>query len=178
VRILIAAVLAVLAAAILASSGVLSPPPASERLDGVSVALAGFQVIDLGEDRHSLRLDLDVRSPRDIDACLGFTLDEPFAGRRLTLTDPVADCLRPASGTIRASVDFDHLTDTDLQFPSHTLVWGVAGGRCHLLMQAFGFCVVEQAGTVPVELPAPPGLPSFPPFGSFPPLFSPLSFPP
>ena len=172
------AAIAVLVAAVVASSGVFSPPPASTRLDGVSVALAGFQVIDLGGDRHGLRLDLDVRSPRDIDACLGFALDEPFAGRRLTLTDPVADCLRPASGTIRASVDFDHLTDTDLQFPSHTLVWGVAGGRCHLLMQAFGFCVVEQAGTVPVELPRPPTIPSFPPIGPLPPLFSPFSFPP
>jgi hypothetical protein len=66
----------------------------------------------------------------------------------------------------------------DLMSPSHTLVWGVQGGRCQLLMQAFGLCVVEQAGTVPVELPPPPGLPSFPPLGSLPPFFEPFSFEP
>ena len=177
-RIVVVAALAIAGVAIFLTSPVFSPPPAATRLAGVSVALDQFHITDLGDDRHNLRLDLFITSGRDIDTCLGFALDEPFATRRLTLTDPVGGCARPAPGTKRASVDFDGLTQIDLMGPSHTDVWGVAGGRCNLLMQAFGVCVVEQAGTVAVELPEPPSFMSFPPLGSVPPLFSPLSFPP
>jgi hypothetical protein len=179
VRLVVIAVLVVAAVAIFLTSPVFQPPPAKERLADVSVALDGFQVTDIDETHHTLRLDLEVSAAQDIpDLCLGFALDEPFATRRLRLTDPAGGCLRPAAGTTRASVDFDGLTDIDLMSPSHTLVWGVDGGRCSLPMQAFGVCVVEQAGTVPVELPPPPGLPSFPPLGSLPPFFEPFSFDP
>jgi len=64
----------------------------------------------------------------------------------------------------------------------HTLVWGIQGGRCGPVLEAIGVCVVEQAGTLKVRLPDPPGTPSFPALGSFPlgPLFSfpPFSFDP
>src|SRR5262245_14564022 len=122
------------------NSPVFAPPPAATRLAGVSVVLDGFHVTDLGEDRHNLRLDLEIASASDINTCLGFALDQPFAGRRLTRSDPVGGCIRPAAGANAVSVDFDGLTETDLQFPEHTLVWGVDGGRCNLLMQAFGVC--------------------------------------
>ena len=176
-RFVVLGVVAIAVVAIFLTSPVFQPPPARERLAGVSVALDGYQITDLGEDKHNLRLNVEVVSDRDLDTCLGFTLDEPFATRRLTPTNP-AGCIRPAAGATPASMDFDGLTDIDLMSPSHTLVWGVDGGRCNLLMQAFGVCVVEQAGTVPVELPPPPGLPSFPPLGSFPPIFQPFSFDP
>ena len=73
---------------------------------------------------------------------------------------------------------FEHLSDDDLAFPSHTLVWGVPGGRCGPILELFGVCVVDQAGTASVELPSHSELPSFGPIGSFgflgsfPPLFS------
>jgi hypothetical protein len=174
---IVGAVLVVAAVFVFLNSPVFSPPPAATRLAGVTVVLNRFHITDLSDDRHNLRLDLEVVSGRDLDTCLGFALDQPFSGRRLTTTDPVGGCIRPIAGVKSVSVDFDMLTDVDLQFPSHTLVWGVDGGRCSLLMQAFGVCVVEQAGTVPVELPKPPGLPTFP-LGSFPPFLAPFSFDP
>jgi hypothetical protein len=178
VRFVVLAVVVIAAVAIFLTSPVFQPAPAKERLAGVSVALDGYQITDLGEDKHEIRLDLEVISDRDLDTCLGFALDEPFRTRHLKPSDPAVDCLRPASGSTPASVEFDGLTDIDFMSSAHTLVWGVDGGRCNLLMQAFGFCVVEQAGTVPVELPPPPGLPSFPPIGSLPPIFQPFSFDP
>jgi hypothetical protein len=177
-RFVVIGLLAIAAVVIFLTSPVFQPPPARERLAGVSVALDGFQVTDLGDEKHKLRLDLAIASGRDLETCLGFALDEPFITRRMNATDPAAGCIRPTAGLRRTSVDFDGLTEMDLMSPSHTLVWGVQGGRCHLLMQAFGLCVVEQAGTVPVELPPPPGLPSFPPLGSLPPFFEPFSFEP
>ena len=60
----------------------------------------------------------------------------------------------------------------DLAFPSHTLVWGIPGGRCGPILEVFGVCVVDQAGTADFELPSKNPLPSFAPFGSFVPLFS------
>jgi hypothetical protein len=52
------------------------------------------------------------------------------------------------------------------------------GGRRGPILELFGVCVVEQAGTADFELPRPAGMPSFGPigsfarFGSFVPLFS------
>jgi hypothetical protein len=63
----------------------------------------------------------------------------------------------------------------DIAFPEHTLVWGVAGGRCGLILEAFGVCVVDQAGTAAVKLPSHSVIPSIGPIGSFLPIFS---FPP
>jgi hypothetical protein len=178
VRFVVLAVVVVAAVAIFLTSPVFQPPPAKEVLAGVSVALGGFQLTDTGNDKHRVHIDLNVASVRDIDVCLAFALDEPFATRRLKSTDPAANCTRPTAGSTSVSVDLDGLTDIDLMSSSHTVVWGVAGGRCNLVMQAMGVCIVEQAGTVPVEFPPPPGLPSFPPIGSFPPIFQPFSFDP
>lgn len=177
-RFVVLAVVVAAAVAIFLTSPVFQPPPAKEVLAGVSVALGGFQLTDAGNDKHRVHIDLNVASVRDIDVCLAFALDEPFATRRLKSTDPAANCIRPTAGSTSVSVDLDGLTDIDLMSTSHLVVWGVAGGRCNLVMQATGVCVVEQAGTVPVEFPPPPGLPSFPPIGSFPPIFQPFSFDP
>jgi len=69
---------------------------------------------------------------------------------------------------------YDQLTTDDLTFPSHTLVWGIPGGRCGIVFELLGVCVVEQAGTADFELPY--HGPSFKPFGSFGPLFPQPSF--
>jgi hypothetical protein len=178
-KFIVAAVLLVAVVAIFLTSPIFQPPPAKDVLAGVSVALGGFRLTDLGDDKHGVHVDLAVASQRDVDACLAFTLDEPFAGRRMTATDPAGDCIRPTAGTSSVALDFDNLTDIDLMSTSHVVVWGVRGGRCNLLMQATGVCVVEQAGTVAVEFPPPPGLPSFPPMGTLPPiLLQPFSFDP
>jgi hypothetical protein len=109
-------------------------------------------------------------SAADVNECVAFTLDQPFAGRRLQpLT---ADCPRPRAGTSTVSLKFEQLTDDDLQFPSHTLVWGVPGGRCGPILELFGVCVVEQAGTADFDLPSRTVLPTFGPIGSFVPFFS------
>jgi hypothetical protein len=79
------------------------------------------------------------------------------------------DCVRPVTGRQLANLVFDRLTDDDLTFQSHTLVWGVPGGRCGPILEAFGVCVVDMAGTADFELPSKTVLPSF---GSFGPLFS------
>jgi hypothetical protein len=178
VRFVVVGVLIVAAVAIFLTSPVFQPPPARDVLAGVSVTLGGFRLTDLGDDKHGIHVDLAVASDRDIDACLAFTLDEPFAGRRMSSADPAVDCIRPTAGSSSVALDYDALTDIDLMSTSHLVVWGVRGGRCQLLMQAFGVCVVDQAGTVPVEFPPPPGLPSFPPIGSLPPIFQPFSFDP
>ena len=146
------------------------PAPAADRLSGVSVQLAGYWIESLEGGRHRLHLTLRLHGEKAIDQCVGFALDEPFGGRRLA---PVASaCPKPTAGDQDVALIFDRLTDTDLSFPSHTIVWGVPGGRCGIVMEAFGVCVVEQAGTVPLELPRPSTLPSFGPIGSFFPIFS------
>jgi hypothetical protein len=117
-----------------------------------------------------------VDSRRDLDECLAFALDQQFAGRRL---DPVSgSCVRPTSGTQTAALVFDRLMSDDLRFPSHTLVWGVPGGRCGPVLELFGVCVVDMAGTTPLELPSRSFLPSLGPLGSFLPIVPPFSFPP
>jgi hypothetical protein len=157
-------------AAVVLGSNVLRPPPAATRLAGVDVSVASYTIDELSEGRHRLRLSISIRSARDIGECMGFTLDEPFGSRRLV---PVADaCVAPKVGRRLVQLDFDRLTDDDLLFPSHTLVWGIPGGRCGPIFEALGVCVVDMAGTAPVELPAHPVLPSLGPLGSFLPLFS------
>lgn len=150
---------------------VFRPAPAADRLAGVSVQWVDFHIEDLDAGRHRLRLTVRVYSDRVIDECVGFALDQPFAGRRF---EPASgSCPKPVAGDEDVELTFDRLTDDDLSFPSHTIVWGVPGGRCGIVMEAFGVCVIEQAGTVPLELPRPSGQPTFPPFGTFPiPIFS------
>ncbi|HEV8281088.1 MAG TPA: hypothetical protein VGQ02_04455 [Candidatus Limnocylindrales bacterium] len=144
--------------------------PAEERLAGVQVAVAGYTIDDLPNDAHRLNLRVTLTSAADVNECVAFTLDQPFAGRRLQpLT---ADCPRPRAGTSTVSLKFEQLTDDDLQFPSHTLVWGVPGGRCGPILELFGVCVVEQAGTADFDLPSRTVLPTFGPIGSFVPFFS------
>jgi hypothetical protein len=148
-------------AAFVISQDVLRPPPAADRLAGVSVAMAGYTIGDLPGDRHRLVLSLAVTSARDVDECVGFALDEPFANRRMTAG---ADgCWRPRRGTTDVPVTFDGLTDDDLAFPSHTIVWGIPGGRCGPILEALGVCVVEGAGTVALELPSHSVVPTFRP---------------
>jgi hypothetical protein len=65
---------------------------------------------------------------------------------------------------------FEKLTSDDLSFPEHTLVWGVPGGRCGPVLELFGVCVVEQAGTADLKLPSRSPLPTFGPIGSFGPI--------
>jgi hypothetical protein len=162
--------------AIVLVTNVFRPAPAKERLAGVHVAIAGYTIDDLSNDVHRLNLRVTLTSVNDLDECVAFTLDQPFAGRRL---QPLAGaCPRPRAGTNTVSLKFEKLTDDDLQFPTHTLVWGVPGGRCGPILELFGVCVVEQAGTADLELARPVGPPSFgplgsfAPFGSFVPLFS------
>jgi hypothetical protein len=152
------------------SNTVFRPPPASERLAGVTVAVTGHTISEAGSNRHLLRLSLRVMSVSNVDECLGFTLDTPFGNRRLK--DPPSGCVKPRAGATAADVAFDQLTDDDLTFPSHTLVWGIPGGRCGPVYEVMGLCVVEQAGTVPVELPQKSVMPTFRLKGTFAPLFS------
>jgi hypothetical protein len=155
-----------------AAGTVFQPAPAATRLAGVSVGVAGYTIDDLGGGKHRLHVQAAISSLRDLDECLGFTLDEPFAGRRLS---PAAGtCARPRAGRQTVELVFVGLTEDDLRFPSHTLVWGIPGGRCGPILLVFGVCVVEQAGTAALELPGRQVLPSLT-FGSFGPLFS---FPP
>ena len=170
-RILFAAVVAAAVAGLLIVAGVFRPPPAATRLAGVTVVVQDVAVDDLPGSRHTLRLQVRIVSARDIDECLGFTLDEPFAGRRLGPAS--GDCLKPRRPDLLASLVFDRLTDDDVLFPAHTLVWGIPGGRCGLVMEAFGVCVVESAGTVDVELPHRSLLPSIGPIGPIFPFGSP-----
>ena len=151
------------------ATNVLRPPPAVDRLAGVAVSIASVSVEPATAGRHRLRLSVNLSSTRDIDDCVAFALDEPFAGRRLT---GPAGCVRPRGGTQVVALTLDTLTDDDVTFASHTIVWGVPGGRCGPLLEAFGVCVVDQAGTVAVERPHAAAGPAIGPFGSFGPLFS------
>ena len=160
-------------AAIVLATNVLRPPPASERLAGVHVDVASYRIEDLPGDAHRLWLTVTITSRGPVDECIGFTLDEPFAGRRVTPATGV--CPKARAGASTVLLVFERLSSDDLQFPSHTLVWGIPGGRCGPILEVFGVCVVEQAGTAAVELPSRSVLPSFGPFGTIGPLFS---FPP
>jgi hypothetical protein len=147
------------------SNTIFRPAPAADRLAGVTVHWVSFHIEDLDAGKHRLRLTVRLTSDRAIDQCVGFTLDQPFAGRRLERV--AGACPKPAVGDQDIELTFEKLTDADVSFTSHTIVWGVPGGRCGILMEAVGVCVVEQAGTVPLEFPRPSGQPTFPPFGSF-----------
>jgi hypothetical protein len=138
----VAVLLALLAAGVAAST-VFRPPPAATRLAGVSVTVAGYTIEDLGDKRHRLHLSVAVASIRDSDECIGFTLDEPFAGRRLDAAS--GGCVRPRAGSETVALLFERLSEDDLRFPSHTLVWGIPGGRCGPIFELVGVCVVEQA---------------------------------
>jgi hypothetical protein len=162
--------------AIILATNVFRPPPAAERLAGVSVFVAGYAIDDLPNDKHRLRLTVNLTSATDIDQCVGFTLDEPFAGRRL---EPLSgQCPRPRAGTTEVGLTFEKLTSDDLQFSEHTVVWGVPGGRCGVILELFGVCVVEQAGTADLKLPSRNPLPTFGPIGSFGPIVPLFSFSP
>jgi hypothetical protein len=156
--------------AVALSNTVFRPAPAATRLAGVSVQWVDFHITDLDAGRHRLDLTVRLHSPWPIDQCVAFALDGPFAGRRL---EPASgSCPKPVAGDQDVALTFDRLTDSDVSFPSHTIVWGVPGGRCGIVFELFGVCVVDQAGTVPLELPRPSSLPSFGPIGSFLPIFS------
>ena len=166
----LAILLAIPFVAIVAVTNIARPAAAADRLHGVGVIVTSQSTEDLGAKLHRLRLTVDVTSATEIEECLGFTLDEPFAGRRLRPEG--GGCVKPRPGLETARLVFDRLTDDDLAFPSHTLVWGIPGGRCGPILELFGVCVVDQAGTADFELPSKNPLPSFAPFGSFAPLFS------
>ena len=120
--------------ALVLSTTAFRPPPAADRLAGVALTVTGHATDDLDNGRHRLRLTVDIASLHDLDVCLGFTLDEPFAGRRMR---PVtADCVKPRTGHHTTSLVFDTLTDDDVRFPAHTLVWGIPGGRCGAAVRA------------------------------------------
>jgi hypothetical protein len=154
---------------IVLATNVFRPAPAAERLAGVSVTVAGYTLLPKGSDRKELHLTVKLTSAVNLDECVGFTLDLPFAGRRMATAD--GTCVRPQAGSSTVELRY-LLTEDDLAFPSHTLVWGIPGGRCGLILEAFGVCVVDQAGTAKVELPSKQVLPSIGPLGSFFPLFS------
>ena len=156
--------------AVVIAEGVLRPAPAATRLAGVSVAIAGYTIDDLGNRRHRLNLTVRLSAARTLDECVGFTLDEPFASRRLDVVS--GSCARPTAPSRTVALVFERLTDDDLSFPTHTLVWGMPGGRCGIVFEVTGVCVVDQAGSVPLELPAPPGIPTFGPIGSLGPIFT------
>jgi hypothetical protein len=157
---------------LITTNTIFRPPPAGDRLAGVHVRVASYTIDALPNAGHRLHLQVVVTSLRNLDDCLGFTLDEPFAGRRVDTLGGI--CVKPGVRPQQVPLVYDHLTSDDLAFPSHTLVWGIPGGRCGLVLELFGVCVVEQAGTAGFELPD--SGPSFPPFGSFGPLFPEPSF--
>jgi len=167
-RFLVGLALAIVLAIVLATT-VFRPAPAADRLAGVSVAVAGYTIQPQPSDRSELHLTVNITSARDLDECIGFTLDEPFAGRRMTT--PGGTCPHPRAGNSTVELRYQ-LSADDLAFPSHTLVWGVPGGRCGPVLELFGVCVVDQAGTAKVELPSKSVLPSIGPIGSLFPLFS------
>jgi hypothetical protein len=165
------------ATAAVLGSGVLQPAAVGERLAGVAVRVQDYRIEDIGGTRHRLHLRVVVTSATDIDECLGFALDEPFAQRRLD-SEFATSCVKPHAKALTASLVYEHLTDDDLTFPSHSLVWGVPGGRCSLVFQATGICVVDVAGTADFELPQKNPLPSFGPLVSFGPIVPLYSFTP
>ena len=170
-RLLVGLALVFVVAIVLATT-VFRPAPAADRLAGVSVAVAGYTIVPQPSDRNELQLTVKLTSTKDVDDCVGFTLDEPFAGRRLATAN--GSCPRPRAGSSTVELRFQ-LTADDLALPSHTLVWGIPGGRCGPVLEVFGVCVVDQAGTAELELPSRSILPSIGPIGSLFPLFS---FPP
>jgi hypothetical protein len=163
--------LVILVAIVLATT-VFRSAAAADRLAGVSVAVAGYTIEPQASDRNELHLTVKLTSVQDLDECVGFTLDEPFAGRRLATAN--GSCARPRAGSSTVELRYQ-LTADDLAFPSHTLVWGIPGGRCGPLLELFGVCVVDQAGTAKFDLPSRSVLPSIGPLGSFFPFYS---FPP
>ena len=163
-------------AAVVLSTTVFRPAAAEDRLAGVHVAVRGYTVEDLDDDRHRLALTVAVTSERDVAECLAFALDQPFRHRRMDTTDGA--CVRPMAGSETAELVFDGLTDDDLLFPAHSVVWGVPGGRCGIVLELFGVCVVDFAGTADFELPSQNAFPSVEPFGSFGPLIPLFSFEP
>jgi len=171
---LLVVLLAIPFAWIVLATNVFRPAAAADRLAGVHVRVASYSIDSVAAGRRRLRLTVAVTSVRDLDDCLGFTLDEPFAGRRMA---PITgSCVKPLAQPQNVVLTFDGLTDDDLEFSSHTLVWGIPGGRCGPLLELFGACVVEQAGTADFELPSKHPFPSFNGFGSFGPLFPQPSF--
>lgn len=167
---LVGLVLAIVIGAVVLGSTVLRPPPATARLAGVRVLVAGYSIANLGEGKRHLNLSVTVDSARNIDECLAFAIDEPFGSRRVESAD--GSCVRPKAGRLTAGLVFDRLTDDDLAFPDHTIVWGIPVGRCGFILEAFGVCVVEQAGTTSLTLPSRSMLPSPGPLGTFRPFFS------
>lgn len=162
--------------AIILATNVLAPPPAAQRLAGVSVSVIGYVIDELPNDKRRLRLTVNLSSPTDIDQCVGFTLDGPFGGRRLEPLD--GRCPQPRAGTTKIALILEKLTSDDLMFPEHTVVWGVPGGRCGIVLELFGVCVVEQAGTADLTLPSQKALPTFGPIGTFGPIVPLYSFSP
>jgi hypothetical protein len=167
-RLLAALAVAIPVAFVLANT-VLRSAPAADRLAGVNVAVAGYTIEPQPSDRHELHLTVRLTSPRDLNECVGFTLDVPFAGRRLTTAN--GSCARPRAGSSTVELRFQ-LTRDDLTFPSHTLVWGIPGGRCGIVFELFGVCMVDQAGTTKLELPGPSPLPTIGPIGTLFPFYS------
>jgi hypothetical protein len=144
----------------------LAGPPASERLAGVSLLIVKHYLVPGTAGKQDLQVQVVVTSSRDVDDCLAFTLDQPFGNRRMRVIDPVSGCVRPKAGTTRATVLFDRLSDDDLRYADHTLVWGVSGGKCGVILPLFGICAVDQAGTADLQLSVKSPLP-FPSLGSF-----------
>jgi hypothetical protein len=165
-----------LIAVVILRTNVLAPPPAGERLAGVNVAVAGYTIDDLPEGQNRLSLTVAVTSERDLDECMAFALDQAFAHRRMATAE--GECVRPVAGQRNAMLTFDGLTEDDLLFPAHSVVWGVAGGRCGIVLELMGVCVVDFAGTADFELPSRSVLPSHGPLGSFGPLVPLFSFEP
>ncbi len=164
-----AALLLVVAVAFLATR---PGPAASTELAGVSVSLAGQSVVDLPAGTHRLELVVVVSSGTPKDACLAFALDEPIKGRTVAVAGAGDGCYRPAAGSSRVALSFDALTDDDVLFGSHSLLWGLRGGRCGPILGLLGLCALDVAGTVPLSLPSRAALPSFRPIGSLFPLSS------
>jgi hypothetical protein len=162
--------------AVIVATNALAPAPAAQRLAGVSVSVIGYAIDELPSDKHRLRLTVNLSSQTDIDQCVDFALDEPFGGRRFEPLD--GQCPRPRAGTTKVGLTFEKLTSDDLAFPQHTVVWGVPGGRCGIVLELFGVCVVEQAGTADLRLPTRNVLPTIGPIGSFAPMVPLFSFSP
>lgn len=141
--------------------------PAAQRLSGVHVQVTSVQEVPGTAKMKRLVLGVEVSSDRDIDECLTFALDEPFAQRLFTVPATTTGCLRPRAASLDATITFDRLDDIDAMVPAHKLVWGVTGGKCGLILPLFGVCSVDTAGTVDLNLPVTPQFPTVGPIGTF-----------
>lgn len=165
-----AIVLAGLAVVLIGAGVFVSLPrtPAKERLAAVTVQLVSSRVTASTGGRKQLVATVYIQSPRTMDECLHFALDEPFAQQTLKVIDHPGGCVRPTAFADRATLVLDPLDDIDTFIPNHAILWG-AGGDCGW-MGFLGLCSVDVVGQVRVRFPVRSVVPTLRPGYTFGPL--------